>query len=240
MSENLIRDIRYYASRIENVDGNSMPGELNDVYNFSNIDTVSIGQRIAKKLKEQLFYSGIYHHIYINFTTLIDDNVFQISSRKPEAWIQYINVGLSISMLDSCTDSEKEDLVYKATFKALYYLYKNSQDKMDIIKNIEKQVISEKSELVIKYLEKRTKKYLIVIDYKIKPNKQKSCFHISYKDNNGKECEYFYDLLFYEDIFYLIDSVVVKNENIELIPKKSYTASLCIEKYSNPIQFKIS
>jgi hypothetical protein len=84
--DKIIKYIRYFESNWLNVDDKPLPKDIGKIYCF-NLDYVSIGQRIARKLNENKFILGASDHLYINFTTLLEENKIEISNRKPEWWI---------------------------------------------------------------------------------------------------------------------------------------------------------
>ncbi len=51
MADRILKDIRFYESEIQNIEGQSMPHELGKLFVPTN-DTNAIGQRIARKLNE--------------------------------------------------------------------------------------------------------------------------------------------------------------------------------------------
>lgn len=68
----IISDIRVYKSVVDNIDGNSMPASLgNKPLNI----TV---HRIVMKLRENGFSLGAFDHLYINLTTCIEPELFDV------------------------------------------------------------------------------------------------------------------------------------------------------------------
>lgn len=90
MKDKIIKEIRYSGSEIENIEGNSLPRNVNEVFEATT-DTVAIGQRIARKLNELKFVSGKFDHIDINFITTLQQGEFKISNRDVEKWLKYVD-----------------------------------------------------------------------------------------------------------------------------------------------------
>ena len=59
----VIKDIRIYRSKIENIPGNPLPDS------FNNFELCCVTSRIVMKLRENGFELGDYDHLYINLTT---------------------------------------------------------------------------------------------------------------------------------------------------------------------------
>jgi len=76
MADKIIKEIRYSESEIENIEGNSLPGNFGKIFKPTT-DAVAIGQRIARKLNELKFVSGEFDHININFTTTMPEGEFK-------------------------------------------------------------------------------------------------------------------------------------------------------------------
>ena len=73
---NVIKDIRVYRSRSENIAGNSMP------QGFANRELNIILHRIAMKLRENDFSMGDFNHLYVNLTTCAVEDKLAASKRE--------------------------------------------------------------------------------------------------------------------------------------------------------------
>ena len=94
----VIKDIRFYRSRIENVPGNSFPES------FYNLELCRIAERVAWKLRESGFVLGDYHHLYINLTTCKVEGKIRPSARGKDPyfpWYRYYDVEVSQELFDS-------------------------------------------------------------------------------------------------------------------------------------------
>ena len=87
-----ISDIRLYRSNIPNIDGNSHPSE------FAPKQLNIIVTRIVMKLRENGFSLGDFDHLYINFTTCLDNEAIEPAKRSVDAshkWHRYYDVGVT-------------------------------------------------------------------------------------------------------------------------------------------------
>ena len=99
----IISDIRIYKSRIENIDGNSLPSD----FKGSKILNAKI-QRIVMALRENNFSFGDFDHLYINFTTCNVDNDISLAKRKIDKyhpWYRYYDVHISEDFYKSTDES---------------------------------------------------------------------------------------------------------------------------------------
>lgn len=67
MVDIILKNIRFYESENQNIEGQRMPQELDKLFTPTN-DTNYIRQRIARKLNELKYSYGEFDHIYINLT----------------------------------------------------------------------------------------------------------------------------------------------------------------------------
>lgn len=240
MADRIIKDIRYYESNVENVDGNSMPHNLGQIFQPTT-DTNYIGQRIARKLHEFEFSYGEFDHIYINLTTYFKDDYFKISNRNIDKRIKYIDYGLSPKKYNSFNDTGKNHYLQFLTFKILKDI--SSTDSLNIKRVEQTEFLINKfsSEIEINYKTKETRNYKVDISYQINPTGFSTRAIIKYLDKkNNAKYQTFLPLRFYEDIYLLIDVITLKDEVLTLNPKKSFHADLSNKRYNTPIKFKIT
>lgn len=238
--ERVIKDIRYYESKTENIDGNSMPGNLGKLF-YSTADTNYIGQRIARKLNELDFSYGEFDHIYINLTTALNENELIISKRNIDKRIKYIDYGLLPRSYNELTDNNKDGLLKLITFKVLKHISAPESSTLNKVKEVEAIMERMDTEIRINYKTKETSNYKIDISYQINPKNASTRAIVEYvnkKDNSRREG--FIPLYFYEDIYPLIDSITLKDNILIFKPKKSFRADLYNNRYSTPIELKLS
>ena len=242
--ERIIKSIRYYASNFPNENGKSLPGEeffITLIGLKNNYD--KYGTIIARKLNELKFISGEFDHIYINYSTIIEENKINISTRKPEKWIQYIDYGVTESRIKTMDEKLKSAFIIETTFLALMELYKMDNEKISVLENIKDQLNKYGDLLKIKYKTKETKKWKIDVYYQINPNgiNGTKCI-VEYKDYSNKCFSEEFIFNDYEYIYEVMDNILVKDNSIIITPKKSHRASLYIKdikKYKIPIKIKI-
>ena len=238
MPNRILKDIRFYESEIQNIEGKSMPHQLGKLFIPTN-DTNFIGQRIARKLNELEYSYDEYDHIYINFTTFLKENEILISNRNIDKRIKYIDFGIDSTKVNSLSDIEKNNFTRTATFKILHEL---SNDKnFELVRQVENQMNDFETEIKIHYKTKETSSYKIDIYYQIEAIKNGTNAIIEYLDkkNNILRCGNF-KLHFYEDIYTLVDKIILsKEDEIILKAKTSYSASIANERYRTPIKLKI-
>ncbi|MGP1593809.1 MAG: hypothetical protein ACTTH8_01000 [Treponema sp.] len=77
----VISDIRIYKSKVENIEGNSLPSE----FKSTKILNARI-KRIVMALRENNFSLGDFDHLYINFTTCNVENEIFHAKRKTDKY----------------------------------------------------------------------------------------------------------------------------------------------------------
>ena len=114
-------------------------------------------------------------------------------------------------------------------------------ENLELVNKTALQISEFKREIEIHYKTKETKSYRIEIYFQIAPINKVSNLKLKYTDkkNNLRFTKNF-ELEFYSDIYYLIDTISLRNNRIILKPKKSYRAELHNENYKTPIEFEIT
>ena len=237
MADRILKDIRFYESEKQNIEGQSMPHELGKLFIPTN-DTNYIGQRIARKLNELKYSYGEFDHIYINLTTVIKVNEIIVSNRNIDKRIKYVDFGINSEKLNALQDSEKDNFIKSTTFKVLTHISKD--EGLELIKQTENLLTEFDTEIKIHFKTKETNSYKINIYYQIKALNGGTKAIIEYKDRKNNICRVAnYKLQFYEDIYTLVDAINLKDDKIILKPKKSFTADIANERYKTPIELKI-
>lgn len=237
MVERILKDIRFYESENQNIDGQSMPQELGKLFKPTK-DTNYIGQRIARKLNELKYTYGEFDHIYINLTTYINENEIVISNRNIDKRIKYVDFGINAENLNTLSDNEKNAFIKTVTFKVLTEI---SQDRdLELIKQTQKQLSEFDTEIKIHYKSKETNSYKIDIYYQIEALNGGTKAIIEFNDKKNNICSVGnYKLQFYEDIYTLVDTINLTDDRIILKPKKSFVADIHNERYKTPIELKL-
>lgn len=239
MTDRIIRDIRFYELRPANYSG-QFDGTLGHVYK-NTPDIKHIGQRIARKLNELNFVSGIFDHVYVYLSSTLPDNEMKIQETELDERLKSIHYGIKPSVFNSFSESDKDKWAKETAFKILYLLFQSDSTKTKMISEVETSIDKYKQEIEIFYKTKETTSYKIDLNYQIKPNGNPSRILLTYLDKKenvkrrGKV-----DLINHEDIYSLVDTISVKDNAIILKPKKSNIADLLAEKYKTPLTIDIS
>lgn len=238
MTDRILKDIRFYESEKQNIEGQSMPNELGKIF-IRTKDTNYIGQRIARKLNELKFTYGEFDHIYINLTTFLKENEIVVSNRNIDKRIKYIDFGINSENLNSLSDSEKNNFIKSATFKVLKQI--SSGSNLELVNQTEKLISEFDKEIKIHFKSKETTSFKIDIYYQIETLSGGTKAVIEYKDKKNNICSSVnYKLQFYEDIYTLVDTISLTDNTIILKPKKSFTADISNERYETPITLKLT
>lgn len=159
----IIKEIRIFSSKIENIDGNSLPS----AYGTKALNAKIM--RIVMRLRENNFSLGDYDHLYINFTTCNVMNNIALAKRKIDTyhpWYRFYDVHVSENMLNSFDEEfiiESIKQILKNNFSSKEF----SKEKMDL--------------LIADTLEKKD---LFEMKYKEKENsKRKAIIYLKYSDN---------------------------------------------------------
>jgi hypothetical protein len=238
MTIRILKDIRYYESDKPNVEGQSMPGNLGRIFQPTQ-DTNYIAQRIARKLNELQYSYGEYDHIYINLTTVLSENEIKLSSRNIDKTIKYIDFGVSQSKYNALTDQQKNAFLKSSTVGILETI--SHEFNLTLVNEMARQLSQFDTELSIRYKTKETTSYIIEIYYQIAPKDGFTKAIIEYQDKKNNNCyRTNFKLKAWDDIYSLIDTVSIKDNEVILNPKKSFRADLYNERYKTPIKIDIA
>lgn len=238
MTERILRDIRFYEHMPGNYAG-KFDGILGNVYQNTS-DTEYIGQRIARKLNELNFVSGIFDHIYVCLSPSLEQNEMQVSETELDNRLKSVNYGVKPSIFNSLSDFAKDKWAKQSIFKALRFLFKSDGEKARLISQVEDLITKYNQEIQISYKSKETKSYKVDLSYQIKPNGQASKMLITYlnkKENTASHGSI--NLISYEDVYSLVDTITVNDNTLVLNPKKSNIAHILSSRYKTPLTIKI-
>lgn len=238
MADRILKDIRFYESEYENIDGQSMPHELGKLF-IPTKDTNFIGKRIARKLNELKYTYGGFDHIYINLTTAISENNLVVSNRNIDKRIKYLDFGINSEKINSLSDKEKNDFIKSTTFKLLRHI--STDANLELVNKTENLISEFDTEIKVHFKAKETRSYKIDIYYQIASRSGGTQATIEYKDKKSNSCSFGnFKLQFYDDIYTLVDTIALVDDRIILKPKKSFTADIHNERYKTPIEIKLS
>jgi hypothetical protein len=232
LKEGLIKDIRYFEEKPMNYNG-IFDGIIGNIYK-NTFDTNYIGQRIARKLNELGFVSGEFTHIYINFTENLQEDEICESSVLLDKQLKYFNYGLNILKFNKLTDFEKDSKIKEITFSVLYWIYKEDEFRLNLIKKVEEFIGKYDKLLMIRFKIKETSQYKIDLSYQIRPTDNMSKLYINYTDKKNNSSKIILREIFdYQDLYSIIDRIILKEGKIIFQPKKSYYADLIAAKYNS-------
>ena len=238
MADRILKDIRFYESENQNIEGQSMPNELGRLF-IPTKDTTYIGQRIARKLNELKFSYGEPDHIYINLTTFLKENEIVVSNRNLDKRIKYLDFGINSGNLNSLSDIEKNNFIKSTTFKVLIQI--SNDTNLELVNQTEKLISEFDTEIKIHFKSKETSSFKIDIYYQIEAVNGGTKAIIEYTDKKNDFCSLTnYKLQFYEDIYSLVDTIGLTENTIILKPKKSFTADIHNERYKTPITLRLA
>jgi len=238
MGDRILKDIRYYESDKPNIGGQSIPGEPGKIFLLTKGGNF-VGQRIARKLNELKYSYGAYDHIYINLTTVLDENQIQVSNRDVDKSIKYIDFGVNQLKFNALTDEKKNAFLKSSTIAILLSI--SDEPNLALVYEMAKQLSLFDTELKIHYKTKETSSYKIDIYYQIEPKGSFTKAIIEYQDKKTSICyQTNFKLQFYDDIYPLVDTITLKDNKIILKPKKSFRADLHNGRYKTPIEVNIS
>ena len=156
----VIKDIRLYRSKVDNIDGNSHPNS------FVNKELNIAIRRIVMKLRENGFELENFDHIYINLTTINIENEMVLSKRtidRYHSWYRYYDVEISQSLFDSLETKQCMDEVLTIVGRVLCHFF-NSQDfTSDKIQSCILEAISKGENMTMKFKEKVATKNKAII-----------------------------------------------------------------------------
>ena len=237
MADRILKDIRFYESEYENIDGKSMPHELGKLF-IPTADTNYIGKRIARKLNELKYTYGEFDHIYINLSTAINENNLVVSNRNIDKRIKYPDIGINSEKINSLSDSDKNNFIKSTTFKLLRHI--STDTNLELVNKTERLISEFETEIKIHFKTKETSSYKIDIYYQIAAISGGTQAFIEYKNKKSNACSFGnYKLHFYEDIYTLVDTISLDDDRIILKPKKSFIAGIQNERYKTPIELRL-
>ncbi len=237
MTQRILKDIRLYESKTENIAGQPLPAELGGIIKPSE-QTFFIAKRIARKLNELNYSYGEIDHIYINLSTFLKVEEIKISNRDIDKRIKYIDFGIAESHFNALREEDKDTFIESLILTVMRYI--SDKNNLEFITQTALALVTHGRKMKIHFKTKETKTYQIAIYYQIAPENNQSKAIIEYHDkkSNAKQTKQF-ALKDYEDIYSLVDTITIKDQKLILKPKKSYMAQLVTQNYETPVEFEL-
>lgn len=233
-----IKDIRLYESDEPNETGCALPRQLGRLLPARSSFSYS-AQRIARKLHELQFSIGEADHLYLNFTSCLDAGLIQVSTRHPEKWILYVDVGMDVVAFRSKSLKEQEQDMLDYVFNALDLLVtdKSQQEALWLAKEAWRK---EGKYMKIQVKTKETQGYEVQVFYQIAVGDEAAVLVIDFKNKKTKRAvSLTYPLRFYDDAYALVDKIRVDKDLLLITAKKSFRADLYTEYYKTPLSFNL-
>ncbi len=242
-NDKLILDIRYFESDTPNVDG-FHPADLGKLLTLPRKSSALTGARIARKLRELGFTTGVFDHVYINFSTAAASGEVSFANRSEDryhAWYRYVDVGVKKMQINRFSTKRKQAWLEAVTLQVMTFLAGKSKEQLAIVDEVCKQLTIHGDALPIVHKIKETKTYSVIVSYQIAPEMKQSTAWVEYVDRKTgqRRLGCFAKLEFYEDIFFLVSSVVVARGTIVFKPRSSFKADLYNKRYKVPITIDI-
>jgi len=213
-----IRDIRVFKSEKVNSEGVFV------TESFSNKKLNVITSRIAMKLNGENFSLGDFNHLYINFTTCLNEGEIKLSKRKiirEFSWQRYYDVGVTKEVYNHLDSGEYNELLLSFIEKTLLqYFAPDEETELKIKRNVA-IVLEEGEKTLIFYKEKQAAKTKAVIYLRYLDNAHFYPLLCVY-DNEGYEI-FRHDFPENRETLNL-GEILLSSKKVTVKPKKNYFA----------------
>ena len=235
----LITDIRYYENPGRTVFGNLSYQSFGTIFSIPFRSFPDIGDRFACKLRECGFELPGFDHLDVILTPALAAEKAELSAVSLDKRARFVDVGLSPDYWDKLSDNEKHDHLVNLTAEAL--LATNSGHQKNLIETVSTKLKEIKSEIEIKLKTKDTLSYRVEVSFQVSPNQNSSVAYIIYTDKASGHMGRgtLSELKFYDDIYKLCGSIIVRSREIVISPKPSFRASLVAKRYETPFTLSI-
>ncbi|MDO5105933.1 hypothetical protein [Capnocytophaga sp.] len=203
-------------------------------------------QRIASKLAESDFSIGEEDHLYVILNPNIAENSIEFSKLHFDKRTLYADFGVNPQHFNALSQKKKDFFVRNIIFSVLKT--KSTPEMRFFLEETQQKIEKHGKNIEILYKAKETSQYSIRIFFQINPEGRP----LSLKEKNGgvaiikylnkqsgEEKAFRYPLFFYDDIYYLMNAISLKNNEIIIKPKTSLRAEVYNQKYAVPIIFRL-
>ncbi|GIN73756.1 hypothetical protein J14TS2_42310 [Bacillus sp. J14TS2] len=162
----IIKDFRAFKSEVENSDGNSHPSSFQDkTFHI-------ILRRLAMKLNEADFSLGEFDHLYINFSTCLNEGLIRPANRKIDRyhpWYRYYDIGVSQKLYDDLGENDCTAFAIDGVKQILLNFFATDESSKKLVNESVEKVMTEGAEMLVRYKEKQAAKtkatvYLRLLD----------------------------------------------------------------------------
>lgn len=180
MTTKPIHDIRLFASRVPNEDGQSLPGHCG-----SRQISVAL-RRIAMKLREGGFSLGDFDHLYVNLTPCLPEGAVQLSARsvhRETAWLRYVDAGVTEAQL--ADEAALDSLALTMAEKCLL-LFAPGEAEQKLVRSAVREAIPQGEGLLMRFKEKRASGLIATVFLRLLDN---GLYHplLCVTDEDGQE-----------------------------------------------------
>ena len=160
----IIKCIRVFRSKIENVSGNSLPED------FVNKQLDCTLKRITMKLRENGFTLGDFDHLYINLSICPMSEQMTLSKRGKDEyhpWYRYYDVEIDQDLYDALETEESVPSVVEIVDKVLQQFFSNLGISSELIHSFVTEAVSqgEKMEMLFKSKTTTNRKALVFLRF---------------------------------------------------------------------------
>lgn len=118
------------------------------------------------KLREQEFVLGDFHHLYLNFTTCVENGIFQAARRSVDKyypWFRYYDVGIDNETFGKLDDPSCGGLILDLTKQALLKCFADNSVSEQKIEIAFDEALSKGENMLMRFKVKQGAKYKAVI-----------------------------------------------------------------------------
>ncbi|OWA37674.1 hypothetical protein B9G55_06405 [Saccharibacillus sp. O16] len=204
------------------------------------IRTADLGTRMARVLRSRGYRTGEFDHLHVVLTPELDEGVVQGPQSTPMRQMKRYTVGFPTVPFNERSPVQQELDLLSLLADVLKKIALNDEQR-HIVEDACQLLLEQGSEVEIDHLSKETRQYRVSVSYQIRPLGRKSTAILTYidrlKDVTRKQI--FQELNRYDDIYFLVASIAVKEGQIIIRPRTSELAAVHTRSYRTPIEIAI-
>ena len=157
-----ISDIRLFKSVLENVDRNDLP------VGFTAKHLYVIMRRIVLKLRENNYSLGDFDHLFLNFTTCLEEGDIQPAKRSvgQGGWSRFYDVGVSQVQFQSLEAPAQADFIVDRLQETLLR-YFSGDGQETVIRDSIRQAVEQGEQMQMVYKTKESGEYKAVLSLRV-------------------------------------------------------------------------
>lgn len=164
----LIRDIRLFESDKPNADGFSIPSYIGSIYHYDFIESQDVIHRLLFLLRSRGFSFGDFHHLYVNYTPLLEHGALKKVHRytiREFAWFKWVDVGCDNELFNSWSLDEKNDFIISTVRSAAELM--SPEEGRGTLRTAFDEVMQCGENLILPYKQKSSEDYTVDIMLRI-------------------------------------------------------------------------